>query len=610
MTWRFPKLMNKSFVRLPAPRVNMREAEDGVLYLESPLKLPRVRQSLPHLFDETADRFPERVFIRDRNTPDGDWRAITYGETQRASKGLAQWLIDRGIGFGDNVAFLSGPSIEHAIAAVGIQRSGAAIAPISVAYSLLSNDFGKLKDCMRFSSVRLAIVDDGAAYAKAIDALSPLGIEFVCARNGSGRTVFADVIATLPTSEVADRMSRIRPETTARIMYTSGSTGAPKAVPQPQINLTLTVAQNEAVNLHDFGGEAPVILDSMPFSHIMAGNFNFNNVIRAGGTINLDDGKPTPQLFAKTIANLREISPHFLITVPLAYEMLCTAMEKDSKLRDSVFRNLRFLGFGGAVLQNSVKERLQVLSRAARGAEVPILSFYGATEFLFGTLKYWSGGPTDVIGLPLPGSQLKLRPEAQGNRYSLWIKSPALMPRSGYLGAPDAATGLFDDEGFYDTGDAVRFSDPAKPEAGLVFAGRLADDFKLATGTFVLVKSLREDLLAHLAPLIGEAVFCGANENWIGALLWPRDPADAASPDFRRTVTERLGTFNLAQAGSSRRVGTALIMGQPLSFDANELTDKGSVSSKAVRAHRSEDVARLFQDVLDEDVLDLRKLNG
>lgn len=594
-----------AFLNTPAPSVLVEREDDGTILLRSGLELAPVRQSLPHIFDETADMFPDRIFVRDRYSTDGSWRQIRYCEAQRAANGLAQWLIDHGVGFGDSVAYLSGPSIEHAIAAVGIQRSGAAIAPISVAYSLLSTDHEKLLNCVECSGARYAIVDDASRYAPAMKALAPLGIEFIVAR-GSAEGVhsipFELVIGTEPTESVTDRMATITPDTIARIMYTSGSTGSPKAAPQPQSNLTVTVAQTEAIGLLDFEGEAPQILEAMPFSHIMAGNFNFNNVIRAGGTINIDEGKPTPELFHKTVANLREVSPHFFITVPLGYAMLCDAMEADKELRDKVFRNLRYLGFGGAVLPNSVRDRLLALSVAARGEEIPIFSFYGATEYLFGALKYWVGGPTDVIGLPLPGTVLKLKPD--NDRYALWIKSPTQMPQSGYLGDPQASMDLFDTEGFFDTGDAVRFADPDDPAKGLVFAGRIADDFKLSSGTFVSVNALRQNLLSACEPLLGEAVICGLNENWIGALIWPKGDSNAG--DTRSRIEESITAFNRAQKGSSRRIGTALIMSEPLSFDLNELTDKGNVAARIVRDRRASDVARLFAVQPDPDILDFR----
>ncbi|MFC3712948.1 AMP-binding protein [Sphingoaurantiacus capsulatus] len=588
-------------LRTPPPSVEVDHRADGSILLRSPLPLPRVRQSLPHIFDETADAHPDRLFMRQRTAPGGPWRDISYRDARRAANGLAQWLIDQGLQPGACVAYLSAPSIEHGIVAVATQRAGIAIAPVSVAYSLLSTDHAKLRACIVKPGAKIVFVDDATMFGPAMRALADLDVKFVAvkgAAEGIEAVPFAEVIATEPGPEVARRMAAITPDMTARIMHTSGSTGSPKATPQPQSNMTLTVAQIEAIGLLDFGGEGPQHLEAMPFSHIMAGNFNFANVIRAGGTIHIDDGKPTPELFPRTIANLREVSPHFFITVPLGYVMLCDAMEADDALRDSFFRNMRYIGFGGAVLPEAVKDRLLALSRAALGHELPIFSFYGATEYLFGTLKYWTGGRTDVIGLPLPGTDLKMQPV--DGRYELRVKGPTLMPRSGYLGAPEASADLFDDEGYYRTGDAVHFADPDKPEEGLVFGGRIADDFKLTSGTFVSVNALRNDLIDAAAPLLREVVLCGLNEAHVGALVWPSDPG---LPDLRERVTGAIATFNAGQSGSSRRIKTAIIETQPLSFDAGELTDKGNISPRVIRSRRSDAVADLFADAPTRDVL-------
>lgn len=596
-------------MQLPKPSVVVERRADGAILLTSPLPLGPVRQSLAHIFDETSEAHSDRIFMRQRVTSGGPWRSISYAQGRRDANGLAQWLIDQGVGPGDCVACLSGSSIEHGIVAIGAQRAGASIAPLSVAYSLMSTDHIKLKGCVERSGARFVFVDDASAFAPAMRALAPLGVRFVASRGsaeGIGLTAFDKVVATPPTGEVGRRMAAITPDRIARIMYTSGSTGAPKATPQPMSNLTVTVAQTEALGLLDFGSEAPQHLEAMPFSHIMAGNFNFNNVIRAGGTINVDEGKPIPALFHHTIANLREISPHFFITVPLGYSMLCSAMEADDALRDSFFRNLRYIGFGGAVLPESVRDRLVKLSRAACNREVPIFAFYGATEYLFGTLKYWPGGRTDVIGLPLPQSELKLQPI--DDRYELMFRGPTLMPRSGYIGDAEATDKLFDKEGFYRTGDAVAFANPSVPEEGLIFVGRIADDFKLTSGTFVSVNSLRLDLLGSCEPLLKEAVVCGLNQDYIGVLLWLNEPGargameagdtDAAGlvqhPKLRELVMERIRAFNAANSGLSRRISRAILMAEPLSFDTNELTDKGNASPRTVQQLRAADVARLF----------------
>lgn len=524
---------------------------------------------------------------------DGRWRTASYGEAQRAANGLAQWLIDRGLGFGDCVVCLSEPSIEHGIASIGIQRCGAAIAPISPAYSLNSTDHALLRQCVGAISAKVAIVDDAERFGAALRSLADLGILVVAVRGsveGLDVAQWSDVIATEPGVEVAARMGQIKPDDLARIIYTSGSTGSPKATPQSHANLTITIAQCAALNLLDFGGERPQLLEAMPFSHIMAGNFNFNNIIAAGGTIWVDDGKPTPTLIDKTIRNLRDVSPHYIISVPLGLSMLCDAFEADAELNQKFFANLNFIGFGGALLSPSVKRRLEALSAQARNEIVPVYSFYGATEYLFGTLKYWPGGSSDTIGLPLPAIDLKLVP--LGDRYELRVNGPTLMPQSGYIGNPDASAGLFDQEGYYRTGDAVRFADEEDPSAGIIFAGRLSEDFKLASGTYVQIEALRQGLLNACGEVLGEAVICGLNQDYPSALVWlkgnDREAAVVALNDL-------IPDFNVQQGGSARQIGAIFIQDTPPSFDAGEVTVKGNVSQRVVRERRANDIERMYE---------------
>ncbi len=582
------------FASPPAPSVTLDRRDDGSIILRSGLPLGPVPKSLAHVFDEQAGRTPDAIFMRQRGA-NGAWRSIS-------ADGLAQWLIDRGIGVGDIISFLSEPSIEHGIAAVGVQRSGAAIAPVSVAYSLMSRDHAQLRQCVSVVGAKVVIVDDAARYAAALRALAPLGVTIVAASGtveGLSITPWAEVVATPPRHEVTERMDAIRAEHIARIIYTSGSTGSPKATPQPHANLNITIAQNRALGLLEFGDDPPQILEAMPFSHIMAGNFNFNNTIAAGGTIWIDDGKPTPELFARTLENLRDVPPSYFITVPLGYTMLCQALEADTDLSRHFFSRLKFLGFGGAVLAEDVRDRLTALSIAARGKAVPIFSFYGATEYLFGTLKYWTEGGTDVIGLPLPATDLKLVPF--DGRYEMRVKGPTMMPQSGYIGAPEASASLFDEEGYFHTGDAVRFADPDEPRAGLVFAGRLSEDFKLDSGTYVTVEALRVALLAACGAHVSEAVICGLNRPYPSALLWLG--AGENGTETRAAIASAIATFNASQSGAARRIGAALILDEPPSFETGEVTVKGNVAQRVVRERRSADVDRLYAVRPDADVM-------
>lgn len=589
------------FATPPPPSVTLDRRDDGSLILRSALPLGPVPKSLAHVFDEQAERAPDAAFMRQRDA-NGDWRSISYGEARRAADGLAQWLIDQGIGTGDVVSFLSEPSIEHGIAAIGVQRSGAAIAPVSVAYSLMSRDHAQLLQCVSVVGAKVVIVTDAARYAAALRALAPLGVTIVAASGsveGLDIVSWTDVIATVPRRDVAERMKAIRPDQIARIIYTSGSTGSPKATPQPHANLNITIAQNRALGLLEFGDDPPQILEAMPFSHIMAGNFNFNNTIAAGGTVWIDEGKPTPDLFAKTLENLRDVAPSYFITVPLGYTMLCQALEADAELSRHFFSRLKFLGFGGAVLAEDVRDRLTALSIAARGRAVPIFSFYGATEYLFGTLKYWTEGGTDVIGLPLPATDLKLVPF--DGRYEMRVKGPTMMPQSGYIGAPEASASLFDEEGYFHTGDAVRFADPDEPRAGLVFAGRLSEDFKLDSGTYVTVEALRLALLAACHEHVSEAVICGLNRPYPSALLWRRPGGNAAG--MRAAIEQAISAFNASQSGAARRIGAALILDEPPSFETGEVTVKGNVAQRVVRERRAADVERLYANGPDSEVI-------
>lgn len=593
------------FATPPPPSVMLKHRDDGSIILRSGLPLGPVPKSLAHVFDEQAERAPDAAFMRQRDA-NGEWRSISYGAARRAADGLAQWLIDRGIGSGDVVSFLSEPSIEHGVAAIGVQRSGAAVAPVSIAYSLMSKDHAQLRQCVAVVGAKVVIVSDADRYAAALRALAPLGVTIVAASGsveGLDIVPWVDVIATVPRGDVAERMDAIRPDQIARIIYTSGSTGSPKATPQPHANLNITIAQNRALGLLEFGDEPPQILEAMPFSHIMAGNFNFNNTIAAGGTIWIDDGKPTPDLFAKTLENLRDVAPSYFITVPLGYTMLCQALEADAALSTHFFSRLKFLGFGGAVLAEDVRDRLTALSIAARGKAVPIFSFYGATEYLFGTLKYWTEGGTDVIGLPLPATDLKLVPF--DGRYEMRVKGPTMMPRSGYIGAIEASMPLFDEEGYFHTGDAVRFADPDEPRAGLVFAGRLSEDFKLDSGTYVTVEALRLALLAACGEYVSDAVICGLNRSYPSALLWLRAPEKAV--ELRPLIEHAIVTLNTAQRGTARRIGAALILEEPPSFETGEVTVKGTVAQRVVRERRIADVERLYADQPDPAVMLFRE---
>ena len=343
-------------------------------------------------------------------------------------------------------------------------------------------------------------------------------------------------------------------------------------------------------------------LDWMPWSHISGGNVNFNNVLSLGGTFHIDEGRPMPGLFQTTIANLKDVRPQSFGSAPIAFGMLAEAMEADSELRDAVFSRMRAFIYGGATLSDDVYERIQQLSIQATGMRTPLLTMYGATETQGVTMTHWILERVGMVGVPMPGTTLKLAPV--GNKLEVRVKGPTVM--RGYLNMPEKNAQVFDEEGFYCLGDAARFEDAEHPEKGLIFDGRVTEDFKLDSGTWVSVGTLRPDIVAACAPLVFDAVICGQDKKFIGALLWPSQAAMAAAVQaaggdaakafgaLTMQVAEKLKAFNAVAGGSSRRVGRFRMLTTPPSLDAGEITDKGYVNQRATQDSRAGEVASLF----------------
>lgn len=356
----------------------------------------------------------------------------------------------------------------------------------------------------------------------------------------------------------------------------------------------------------------PTALDWMPWSHISAGNITFNGNLQNGGTLYLDEGKPVPGLFETTIRNLYDVSPTIFGSAPIAFGMLADAMERDPKLRRSFFRNLIYMGYGGATLSSDISDRLQALAIAETGGRIPMVTMYGATETQGVTVVHWATERVGLIGLPLPGTTLKLVPS--GDKLEVRVKGPTVT--RGYHRDPERTAEAFDDEGFYRLGDAARFLDPDDPTQGLVFDGRITEDFKLDSGTWVSVGTLRPDIIAACSPYLQDAVIAGQDKPYVGVLAWPtaaalQSIADAAPgadavADLTDRVAERLRIFNRGAGGSSRRIGRLTIMREPPSIDAGEVTDKGYVNQRATLAHRADLVVRLYAEPIAADIVELR----
>lgn len=586
------------------PDVTVDRRADGSILVRSNHAPGEGPRSIAHLLHDKAKAHPDRPWMKQREPGHGPWRQVTYGEALRAAEGIAQSLLDRGLTGADSVMVLSSNSIEHALVMLGCYTAGVPVAPISPAYSLISSDHAKLRHCAAVVRPKVVFAQSGAMFERAFQTLREVdpGLVFVTADGeGEGAVPLSDLLATEPTAAVEAAREALGHATVAKYLFTSGSTGMPKGVPQTFGMMSATIAGGEGLRAEEADPDViPQSLEWMPWSHISAGNIGFNGVLWAGGTVHLDEGKPIPGMFETTIKNLYEVSPMVFGSAPIAFGMLAEAMERDPVLRASFFKNLRYMGYGGATLSNDVNERLQALAVAETGQRIPLTTMYGATETQGVTVTHWATEQVGLVGLPVPGVTIKLVPN--GTKYEVRVKGPTVT--TGYHNDPDKTAAAFDEEGFYKLGDAARFLDDNDPAQGMVFDGRVTEDFKLDSGTWVSVGTLRPDLVAACSPWVMDAVICGQDKPFIGALFWPSMAgmqtlaADAGpgTPMEKLTalLSEKLAAFNATAGGSSRRIGRFVIMTEPPSIDAGEITDKGYVNQRATLERRDGLVQNIY----------------
>jgi len=585
------------------PDVTVERRADGSILVRSNHAPGEGPRSIAHLLREKAQAHPDRPWMKQREPGHGPWRQVTYGEALRAAEGIAQSLLDRGLTGADSVMVLSSNSIEHALVMLGCYTAGVPVAPISPAYSLISSDHAKLRHCADVVRPKVVFAQSGAMFERAFQTLREVdpGLVFVTADGeGEGAIPLSDLLGTEPTPAVDAARETLSHATVAKYLFTSGSTGMPKGVPQTFGMMAATIAGGEGLRAEEADPDViPQSLEWMPWSHISAGNISFNGVLWSGGTVHLDEGKPIPGLFETTIKNLYEVSPMVFGSAPIAFGMLAEAMERDPVLRASFFRNLRYMGYGGATLSNDVNERLQALAIAETGQRIPLTTMYGATETQGVTVTHWATEQVGLVGLPVPGVTIKLVPN--GTKYEVRVKGPTVT--TGYHNDPEKTAAAFDEEGFYKLGDAAKFLDDNDPAQGMVFDGRVTEDFKLDSGTWVSVGTLRPDLVAACSPWVMDAVICGQDKPFIGALFWlsmagmqtlaadegPGTPLEKLTA----LLTDKLAAFNATAGGSSRRIGRFVIMTEPPSIDAGEITDKGYVNQRATLERRD----GLVQDI-------------
>jgi feruloyl-CoA synthase len=583
-----------AFKPLPmkGPDVTVERRDDGSILVRSNHAPGVGPRSIAHLIKEKAQAHPDRPWMRQRQPGHGPWRTVTYGEALVAAEGIAQALLDRGLTKDDSVMVLSSNSIEHALMTLGCYTAGVPIAPISPAYSLISTDHAKLRHCAGVVKPKVVFAQSGTMFERAFDTLRAFDpdLEFVTVDGTAGNLTLGEFIATRPTAAVDAARETLGHHSVAKYLFTSGSTGMPKGVPQTFGMMAGVIAGQEGLRSEpadpDVVGQS---LEWMPWSHISAGNIGFNGVLWAGGTVYLDEGKPIPGMFDTTIKNLYEVSPMVFGSAPVAFGMLAEAMERDPVLRASFFKNLVYMGYGGATLSNDVNDRLQALAVAETGHRIPLTTMYGATETQGITVTHWATERVGLVGLPLPGITIKLVPN--GAKYEVRVKGPTVT--TGYHGDAEKTAAAFDEEGFYKLGDAAKFVDDNDPAQGMVFDGRVTEDFKLDSGTWVSVGVLRPDVVAACSPYVMDAVICGQDKPFIGALVWPsmagmQSLGAEGNPLEKLTalLTEKLKAFNATAGGGSRRISRLIIMTEPPSIDAGEITDKGYVNQRATLDRR------------------------
>ena len=554
-----------------------------------------------------ADVAPDHTLAAQRDAA-GAWRRISYAQALRSARGIAQALLDLGLSPQQPVAILSDNDLEHLLLSLGAMLAGVPFAAISPAYSTLSQDHGKLRHVVGVLTPGLVFASNATTYGRAIAAAVPAATPVVLTQgrlDGRDTRSFSALLDTAPTPQVEAAHATVGPDTIAKFLFTSGSTKLPKAV----INTQRMWCANQQQILQcfpDLGHTRPVLVDWLPWNHTFGGNHNVGLTIYNGGTLYIDEGKPTPQLMAQTLRNLREISPTVYFNVPKGFEEIANAMERDAQLRQTLLARVNMFFYAGAGLAQPVWDKLDALAVATCGERIRMLTGLGMTETApFAICANAQDVKSGHIGLPAPGVEIKLVPS--GDKVEVRYRGPNVTP--GYWRAPEQTAQSFDAEGFYCSGDAVKPIDTAQATRGFMFDGRIAEDFKLSTGTFVSVGPLRGKVIAAGDPCVQDAVVAGINRDQIGLLILPRldscralaglgagaTPAEVlAAPAVREFFQTLVDTLWASGTGSATRVARALVLLDPPSIDLGEVTDKGSINQRAVLTHRDALVQQMY----------------
>jgi feruloyl-CoA synthase len=599
-----PLLELQTFV---PPDIEIERRDDGSIMLSSHRAAAETEPSIAAVLRRRADEHPDRPLAAQRD-PDDHWITLTYGEAQGRARALAAAFTQLGLGPGKPIMILSGNSLEHLLVSLGAYAAQVPVMPISVAYSLMSADHARIKAIAELTEPGLVFAADAGPFGAALDALAPTVSQVLVARGErEGALRLDDLLSTAPGAGTGARGDP-EPDTVAKLLFTSGSTGVPKGVVNTHRMLCSNQAMLQAI-WPFLADEPPIMVDWLPWSHTFGANHNLNLALFNGGTIYIDDGKPAPALFGRTIAALRDVPPTLYFNVPAGYALLAPALESDPPLAERFFSRLRFMFYAAAALPDALAARLRRLAAEHADHEVPLTSSWGTTETApCATSTHYLGAPTGCIGVPIPGCTIKLAPV--GDRLEIRVKGPNVTP--GYFRQPEQTQAAFDEDGFYRSGDAVRLINEQDPNQGMLFDGRIAENFKLLTGTWVAAGALRTRLISA-AGVLSDAVICGQDAEYVAAMAWVNQAEarrltgateDVALSDatLREHLANALRALN-GQAGSASRIERLLLLAQPPSLDAGEITDKGYLNQRRTLECRSADVARLYAHPTDSAVI-------
>ncbi|WP_415235693.1 AMP-binding protein [Sneathiella sp.] len=604
----------------PLPDISVIKSTDGSYRIKSNIAIGDYKKNAAAFWVQAAEEFPDRDFLVKCSEAE-DWPRLTYGEAKIKADQISSWLIENGYDTTTPIMILSGNSFAHALLSMGALQIGVPIIPVSPSFSLMTGDYSKLRYAVELTEPKMVFAEHGSVFKGAIDAIRTDGLDIVTVEDvPDGAVDFEALFIAVNEEAVQKAFSRVNEQTLAKILFTSGSTGMPKAVPNTHLMICSSQKMHELISEpKDPVNNPTIVLDWLPWHHTYGGNVNFFGIMRQVGTMYLDDGKPIPGLFQRTIENLKRVKPTRFSSVPTAFSFLLDAMEQDEDFAKTFLEQVRICSYGGAALSQELFERMQVLSVRHIGMRMPFGTGWGSTETTgTGTAVFWETDKVGLIGVPYSGVEIKLVPVS--DKFEIRIKGPHV--HTEYYKRPDLTDQYFDEEGFYIIGDAVKFEDPENLEQGLVFSGRVSEDFKLANGTWVETGSLRLSLIDALDPLARDIVLAGHDKEYLSILVVPSEgvmaraqslghPTDESAPlilndDLIEEIAQKVRVYNSKNSAKSRFVGAVAVLGTPLSVDRNEITDKQYINQSAVLENRSQIVKQLYQDTPTPGVLSFK----